>query len=178
MTLISSTDSLRLINRVAGTYQPEPADTPVAETYLGTEVFDQLVFPKDGNEGIGLTEDLVINDVIFRVSRPKIIVKTPVQGRQGRVKEIVSLDDFTIEINGKLVSEYMQQRPLDQLRSLIAVESYEGSVAVAVNFLSLFSIDTILIEKINIEERRGYYNEVPFEIIASSDEPIELQVTA
>lgn len=178
MTKFAATDAARVVNRLAGFYQPDPEDEAAAETYLGTQVYDQLIFPIDGNEEIGTTEELVINDVLFRVTRPKLIVKTPVQGRKGRVKEIISLDDYQVEITGKIVGEFPQVRPVEKIRTLNAIESYEGSVAIAVNFLSIFNIDTIVIESITVEQREGYYNEVLFQITASSDEPIELQVTA
>ena len=178
MTKIAGTDAFRILNRIAGFYQPEPQDEAVAQTYLGTPVFDQLIFPRDGNEAIQLNEDLVINDVLFTITRPKIIVRTPVQGRRGRVKEIISLDDYQIDIVGKIVGQFPLERPVEQLRTLSQIESFEGSVGIAVNFLSLFNIDTIVIDRIRIQEREAYYNEIPFEITASSDEPIELQVTA
>lgn len=176
MTLIAGTDTFRIANRIVTLTEPEPQDEAVAQSYLGTPVYDQLIFPAEGNEEIQLINDLVINDVIFRVTRLKIIVKTPVQGRKGTVKELVTLGDYQIEIMGKIVSEYPNQKPIDKLRELLKVESYEGNVSVAVKFLSAFDIETILIERIECTEERGFYNEIPFTIMAVSDDPIELQL--
>ena len=176
MTKFGYSDISRITGRLAGFYKPEPSDPIVAETYLGTPIFDQLIFPKEGNEEIGLSRDLVLNDVIFVVNRSKLIVRTPVQGRAGEVNEIISHGDYDVEIIGKVVSEFPQQKPTESIRALISIDDYLGSVGIAVNFLSLFDIDTIVIDRTEWPQAEGFYNEQPFVIRARSENPIELQI--
>jgi len=174
--LFGVSDATRVTARLAGFYGPAPSDPEVAQSYLGTPVFDQLIFPKDANPEIELSEDLILNDVLFRVTRQKSIIRTPVQGRPGEVNEIISHGDYNVEIAGKVVSEEMLVKPKEAIRALIQIDDFLGSVGIAVNFLSLFDIDTIIIDRTEWPQEQGRYNEQPFAIFARSENPIELQI--
>ena len=166
----------RLAARFLSPYRPEPSDEIVATTYLGTPVYDQLIFPKDGNEDIELSEDLILNDILFRVDRAKKIIRTPVQGRDGDVNEVISHGDYEIEISGKVVSEFPTLYPDEQVRALISIDDHLGAVGIAVNFLSLFGIDTVVIDRIEWPQQAGFYNEQNFLIRSRSENPVELQI--
>lgn len=156
--------------------QPLPEDEVVATTYLGNPVRDNLVFPAEGNESIGLSEDFVVNDIIVRIERTKNIIKTIVQGRPGVVNEFISQGDYILTIDGLVVSPDQYVRPVDELRVIKALDDFEGPVAVASKFLSIYEIQTVVIDRIEVIQRPGFYNQLPFVMQCRSDTPIELQI--
>jgi hypothetical protein len=168
-------DKARVAARLFPAFAPQ-TDKTLGKTYIGTPIYDQLIFPRDGNEDVGLSEDYVLNDVIFTVTRPKNIVRTQIQGRDGDVNELINLGDHQITINGLIVSEYSQIRPAEQLREFLSIMDFKGSVAVAVGFLEIFGIDTIVIDGHDIRQTPGFYNQFEFVINARSEDPIELLI--
>lgn len=162
----------------------EPEDDPIGVTYLGTPVYSNLIFLAEGaNIGNPTTlnpdegkRDLRIDTVLMTVDQTKNIVKTAIQGRNGTVKEYISDGDYMINIKGAIVSPYPLQYPQDDVDLLIRYMKVNTQIGVASFFLQLFGISDIVIEKYRIAEKLGSRNEVPFEIDAISDTPLEFQL--
>lgn len=174
--LFGISDAERVLYRIDGFIDRFEQDPVVAQTFLGTPVYDQLIFPAEANPEIELSTDFILNDVIFRVRRPKLIKRTQVAGRDGEVNELISLGDYQIEIFGKIVSEQPLIKPVDRIRDLIKIDNHKGSVAVAVRFLGWFDIDSIVIDDTELSQEEGVYNEQPFIMRARSENPVELQL--
>ena len=153
-------------------FTPDPADDPIATTYLSTPVYSNLVFLPTGD----IQDQLRIDTVLIVVDQTKNIVKTPIQGRNGTVKEYISDGDYMVNIQGMIVSPYPLVFPKEELDLLIKFCLVGEQIPVTSFFLDMFGITDIVIETYKVSEKRGSRNEVPFEINASSDRPIEFQL--
>ena len=166
----------------------EPSDITPYTSYLGTPVWSPLEFMKtsgtslDNSLGVGEQNGnsqvlLRIDTVLITVNQSRNIVKTPIQGRNGTVKEYISDGDFDIDIKGVIISPYPLVYPREDVRVLIELLGLQKQIPVASDFLQLFDIDSIVIETYSIAEKLGSRNEVPFEIKAISDQAEELLLT-
>ena len=151
----------------------DPADAPIDKTYLGTPVYSNLIFLTDNTN---IESDLRIDTVLMSVDQSKEIVKTAIQGRNGTVKEYISLGDYVVNIKGAIVSPFPEKYPKDDIDLLLRYLSLDKQVGVSSFFLELFNISEIVIERYSVSEKIGSRNEVPFEITAVSDTPLEFQL--
>lgn len=151
----------------------------VGRSYLGTPVIDNLEFPAgaytdlDGNT---ITYPaLVVDSVIFEVSRPRNIVKTSVQGRNGQVKEYISDGDYIVTCRGTLSSRD-NVIPETDARALAELMGIPQQLPVVSLFLNdIFEIFDIVIESWTMAQAVGVRNEIPFTFTASSDVALGLE---
>lgn len=159
-------------------YTPDPEDTTDYRSYLGTPVWSPLEFldvtgtsrdnsltPASGPGNVMLR----IDTVLMTINQPKNIVKTPIAGRNGTVKEYISMGDFALDIRGAIVSQYPLVYPKEDVSLFIELMNLPKQLPVASDFLNLFGIEAIVVESYSIAEKLGSRNEVPFEIQAVSD---------
>ena len=69
---------------------------------LGTPVFADMILQNDSKGSLKLQ----LLWVLLEVTQTKIIIKTPVQGRNGTVKEYISDGDYIVNIRGGLFSPF------------------------------------------------------------------------
>lgn len=163
---------------------PEDQDEPEFTSYLSTPVWSNLIFSPEGVDvGFPTTidpdagkEQLRIDTVLFTVEMPKNIVKTAIQGRNGTVKEYISNGDYMVNIKGAIVSPFPLVFPREDVDLLIRYCQLNTQIPVISFFLDLFGITSVVIERYVISEKLGSRNEVPFEIDAVSDRPLEFQL--
>lgn len=158
-------------------------DSTKYKSYLGTPVYSPMELLDDApNTGIiagqittGIAPILLrCDNSIITVSQDTNIVKTNIQGRDGTIKEYIGLGDFSIEVEGSLVSPYSNFFPEDDFRKLIDWLSRPRQVNISSDFLLLFGITSIVIENRKYPQLRGSRNEIPFSFTASSDKPEEI----
>lgn len=158
-------------------FPPAPNEDASVASYLGTPIYDFVKFPYDGNEATNIgSEGVSLSEVLITMSRPKKIVRTPIQGREGDVNEFISLGDYEINISGVLVSEEPLVQPTEALQELLLIADYSGAVVVASNYLNLFGIEQIVIDNFSPSQIEGYRNQIGFTIQAHSERPIELDI--
>ena len=165
-------------------FTPDPEDEPIATSYLGTPVYSNLIFSSEGVDvGSPTTvdpnagkQDLRIDTVLMIVQQTKNIVKTPIQGRNGTVKEYISDGDYMVTIMGAIVSPYPLVYPREDVDLLLRYLKLNTQIPVISFFLDLFGIDSVVIEDYEFPEKMGSRNEQPFKILASSDRPLEFQL--
>jgi hypothetical protein len=181
----------QVLNRLIpwyGDIQAEPSDEAPFTSMLGTPVFAPLEFLKVSGTSLDNTQDvggqngnsqtfLRIDTCLITVNQTRNIIKTPIQGRNGTIKEYISDGDFELNIKGVIISPYMLQYPADEVSIFIELMGLQKQIPVASEFLQRFGIDAIVIDSYNIGERLGSRNEVPFEINASSDFAEEIVLT-
>lgn len=167
--------------------QDENAPDPVPTTYLGTPVFCNLeLVPgryvnKDGDKidyagGVG-SENFRIDTVLIDVSQQKQIIKTPIQGVSGTVKEYISMGDYQVKVRGALVDQSAQRYPQEQAQQLREFLEVEDSIGIASRFLNdIFEVHKLVIESFSFPQVEGFQNVQLFEFSAISDDPIELTV--
>ena len=138
------------------------------KSYLGTPVFADVTFPRDGRP------DMVLEPVLVDVSMRKNIITTVVQGKPGTVKEYISDGDYDVRIRGILVSPGNNQYPGDQVRDLHEVLQRSEAIPVVADYLRFFDIYNLVVTGYNFNQAEGYQNIQTFEITCISDMPEEL----
>ena len=150
-------------------------------SYLGTPVFDNADFiggSYKNLEGEQIPyEDLSIDTVLYTVSMNKTIVKTPIQGRNGTVKEYISDGDFSVTIRGMITSESPNVYPEDEVKKLYEICSVQKEIEISSRYLNdVFGITNLVVEKYDFPQAKGFQNVQMFSMSCVSDDPIELTV--
>jgi hypothetical protein len=163
-------------------------DIPVKTSMLGTEVFTNLSFkagsfiPLGGGEPIPY-EKQTIDTVLMTVTQVKNIIRTPIQGKSGTIKEYVADGDFEIDVSGIIVSEGENTYPTDEVESLMQLFSIPDSLRITCEFLNHFGvaspkgisgIDEVVITDFSFPQTEGMRNSQVFSCKMISDTPIEL----
>lgn len=155
-------------------------DTPLYTSALGGAVFSNFNV-QAGNYTKGgqnfTFEEIKIDVALFEITQPKNIIVTPIQGRDGTVKEYISDGDFQVNIRGVLFAPN-NQFPLDDFVSLIKV--LKAPVPIKVNswYLEKLGIYNLVVTSYAFRQEQGKLSQQSFEIIAISDSPIELNINA
>lgn len=142
--------------------QPESVKTSV----LGTPIFMPLTI--DGYE--------FPNEPLVKIKGTKSIVRTPVAGYSGTVKEDMGLNDYEITIRGLVVNNDSDAYPEVEVQQIRALYEKRESLVVVNPIFSLFNIDSIAIESLMLPAVEGYQNVQAYEIKGYSDRSIELVV--
>ncbi len=137
--------------------------------YFGTPMWDNLIIDPDG-------DNLIIDMVLMDVSMTKNIIKTPIQGMNGTIKEYISDGDYIINIKGALfgIDEY----PAMEVLKLITLCKRPEKLRVLSAFLQNFDIDDIVIESYTLEAQEAQGNMQFFELNAISDMATELVLSS
>jgi hypothetical protein len=151
----------------------------IGNSDYGTPVMDRLEIPEgtyidlEGNE-ISFA-GIIINTIVFEASKGKNIVKTAIQGRNGKVKEYVSDDDFQINARG-FISNKDNVIPLDDLRTFREIMEVPQQIEVISQYLNeVLEVNQIVVENFSMPQQLGVRNELPFTFQASSDVPLDLE---
>lgn len=154
-------------------------DQPLYKSALGTPVFCNLEIQAGSwTDSNGVKHDwpfLQFDTVLLTVDQPKNIVKTPIQGRNGTVKEYISDGDYVVNIKVVIIGK-RGVMPLQEISDL--KKALDAPVALAVNsrFLQNMGIDNLVVERYSAPQLEGGYHFQPFELFCLSDEPIELKI--
>ena len=157
---------------------------------LGTPVYDQVQIQGGnffeledvtGSNPIAY-EGIVMQNILVDVSMNKTIVKTPIQGLDGTIKEYVSKGDYLINMTGNVIGitegnttkSIGQVHPRIDTERLIQICDVPQNITVTSGFLQLFGINEVLIISYKFAEKEGSRNMQPFQITALSDKPINL----
>lgn len=156
-------------------------DTPVATSKLGNAVYSNVIFNSATvYDSIGrisaFWEDFVINDCLINVSQSKKIITTEIQGKDGTVKEYIGLDDFQVQIVGRLSGTYNVNPKLDT-KDLKNILDAGQPLAVTSWYLQNLGITDIVIKDYNFDQNEGEYSTQYFSINAMSDKIVEAFIT-
>jgi len=171
-----------------GVFDSDESDPQLSTSQLGTPVFSNVDFISgsyldlEGNEVNYLEEDggLIFDTVLIGVSMNKNIVKTPIQGRNGTVKEYISDGDFRVNIRGVITSasnDNPDHYPEDEVKKLMEVCRANASIELASFYLNdVFNVQNVVIENYTFPQREGTYNTQLFELECVSDNPVEVEI--
>ena len=161
--------------------QGEAQDVPLQKfvSKLGTVVYSNIIF----NAGVILDEngvkdnwnDFRVDDVLLTVSQSKKIITTEIQGRDGTVKEYIGLDDFQIQITGRLNGSY-NVNPKDLTRQLKIILSAGQPLEITSWYLQNLDITDIVVKDFNFGQTEGEYSTQYFTINALSDKRFEAKI--
>lgn len=147
-------------------------------SYLGTPVYSPLQI-KDGNYTLNGKKisyrGIDLKNVIYDVSYGKNVVQTAIVGRNGTVKELISLTDKTVNIKGVLVSPNTEY-PEEQVQRLLEITELQTDIEVISPFLALFKVYNLVILDCKFPMREGYRNLQAFELNCISDNPLEVSI--
>lgn len=132
-----------------------------------------LVIDQNGVQSTISYDGLNFIACLITVQMSKTIIKTPIQGRDGTVKEYISDGDYHINIKG-VFTESNGVYPEEEVKTLKEICQAKSSIAVVSAWLQQFDITDIVIDNYSFPQKEGFYNTQIFEINAISDAPIEL----
>lgn len=157
-------------------------DLKASVSYFGTPVYSNLKikpfqYTDLDERQVSINNGVTINAVLITISQTKNIVATPIQGRNGTEKEYISDGDYSIEIEGKIVSETNNYPELDvkELAEICKAPVPIPAEALISEYLNWFGIHSIVIESYEFPQTEGTRNEQEFRISAISDIPIEFE---
>ena len=149
------------------------------EDYLGVEIWLPVWFRDLPQDYFTHIEDCEIVDAnkrelhlpycTVRITARKDIIKTPVNARQGTVKEVYNIDDYQITLRGFLIDKINYSLPEMQMVALRRLFELGQSVAIDNALTNLFLVkmdmpnqldpgnntDNVAIETLDFEEVRG-----------------------
>ena len=110
---------------------------------------------------------------LVNFSRSKNITKTPMLGGRGSIKEIYSLQDWSISINGIILPDSLnpltQQSVTEQQEAIQQFNEVAGSIKVAGQLFEQRNISRIVIESLSFSPVRGKPGMMQYKIEAVSD---------
>jgi Domain of unknown function (DUF6046) len=162
---------------------PDYIDLGVGQS-LGNKVFSNLEIDAKSFRDVpgyeGFVDSLIFDTALFTVRNNKNIVVTPVQGRNGTVKEYISGGDSVISIRGVIAGKrgiYPMQGTTVNGKEVNSVEKFikamNAPVAIDVNswYLNMLGIYSMVVTSFELPQTQGMYETQFFEIEALSDEP-------
>jgi hypothetical protein len=113
--------------------------------------------------------------ILFNVSLPKIIRKTPIEGRKTTLKEYIGEDDAQISFNGILTGPN-GQRPVQDfllLKSILDNCNIDEPIEVISSILNNeHGIFNMVVERYDFAQEAGKWSSPAFTIQAISDAPL------
>ena len=165
-----------------GFYASQPG-APAATTtnMLGLPVFVQVNLHAATNPATGdYANGLALLDPLVTVGAPMNIVKTPIQGRRGTVKEYIGQGDYAVTIRAILATDLRADNrfayPLPEVKRLLALCELGVALPVSGFLLDTYNIKSLVVENVRYESLPGFVNLQAYELECVSDEPIELQI--
>jgi len=161
--------------------QGKAQDNPTGVSSLGTVVYSSLLFnsgrvlDQNGNE-LYKWSDFKIDDCLIQVNQSKKIVITEIQGRDGTVKEYIGMDDFQVQITGRLNGDY-GVNPKDATAELKKILSAGQPLAITNWWVQNLDIVNIVVKDFNFAQVEGEYSTQYFSINAMSDKVVEARIT-
>ena len=147
----------------------------VNSAMFGTPVYDQVVL-KTSIDAVNINEVIKFDSVLVTVNQTRNIVTTPIQGRNGTVKEYISDGDFDINISGVLTETHSLRTPKEIIETLYTMLSLPNEIVIVSDFLSLFKIQYAVVRAYKFNQIEGHVNQIQMDINLLSDEPVELKL--
>lgn len=120
-------------------------------------------------------KDFTLDIALIDTYRDRHIPITPITGRDGDVKEMMSNGDWIITINGSLINPLSNTPPEQLVRALNAFCTSEVEIEVNSTVLSYLDIFSIVIMKPRFIQRIGARNVIDYELECRSERPFELK---
>lgn len=150
---------------------------------FGTPVVCNMIIKAQGHtnpstgQSIG-PSSILMDLVVCEVSQERNIVVTPVNGRDGTVKEYISDGDYSIGMKGKIVGTgYLY--PVTAVQNLLKVCRAKIAVDVESPYLrEVFGITRMVIASYRLWQEEGVEGEQMFEITALSESALETELAS
>ena len=125
---------------------------------------------------------------VLEITRAKNIVKTPLQGRNGTVKEFISMDDWHLHFKGFIINPNSNELPHELTAKMLSVFEINRHLTFNSEAFRRWAemrmkvptedaaCSVIVIDDVKLPAMDGFENVQPFEIMAVSDNPVEIQL--
>ncbi len=149
------------------------------EEYLGAPKLTSLAMKFGDNE-------IMIDECILTVTQEKNIVTTPLQGRDGTIKEFISKGDYNISAE-IAVSNYQKadndeetdqssfKYPKEELEKLVKLLNVDETIIVDSDFLNVFGVKSAVVQSYNLQQET-HSNRQSLQLQMLSDEPYEIKI--
>jgi hypothetical protein len=173
-----SVDAAQLLQSVFGaTYSNVSSNAVLAKNRQGVPVLARLSIPRFGYK---IRKGDVIEQLFFEAfeftpvlllsaRQEKNIVKTPVQGRNGTVKELISDGDWQVSIKGIFLADDEGNYPYEQVARIEELRSVPASFPVESEMLNLFGIYSMAIESLEFFDTEATPTIQAFSMNCTSD---------
>ncbi len=151
-----------------------------ATSILGTPIREIIKFEGGVIRSSGETFDPVelIDFPLTDITLPKQVITTAIQGRPGKVKEFIALDDYSVRIRGLMVEDNSYDYPREQVADMNALARVPQDIEVESEVMNLLGINNLVILKLDLPRLEGFTNVQPYILECISDDPIELKINA
>lgn len=150
---------------------PTP-DKPIKTSALGTPVYSNLVIASGNYTDIYGNvinyPSIEVDTVLFNINSSRTIIKTPIQGLDGTVKEYISDGDNIINIKG-IIQGANGVYPIGEVNKLIAICNAKCALSVQNTYLTENNIFNIVIESYSLPQDMGSQSQQVFELNCLSD---------
>lgn len=138
---------------------------------IGLPIRDVVVIRPIGNEGLSLIDmPFITSNFIKRV------VKTPIIGGDGTVKEVINNDDVAISIRGTICNlDNTSELPYNNITALRNMFYQNAVMVVESRYFEAINVTNIVIENLSIEPTE-FPNTITYSIDCVSDVAFELQL--
>lgn len=138
---------------------------------------------------VGKNQKFIFNEVIISVTQERNIVTTPLQGRDGTIKEFISNGDYNISIDAGVMAGANNTENNDDETSFIKPQNYypeselkklgeilmaKQAIDLQSDFLEIFGIKTAVVKSFNLNQET-HSNRQSIQITMLSDEPYEIK---
>lgn len=149
------------------------------QNFFGTQVISNLEiqpFSYEESDGtpVSILTGFNLDAVIMTVTQTKNIITTPIQGRNGTVKEYISDGDYAIDIEG-VIATRDNTYPESEVKALSRILKAPVPIKITSKFFTYFGISDVVVTNYEIPQQRGFENIQPFTFTCISDTPLELQ---
>ena len=136
--------------------------------FIPSEVIDVVTFTESG---------ISVNDCVITVQQTKNIIKTPIQGRNGTVKEYISDGDYQVTLKGRISSNQPDVFPSTEVSNLVSLLQVQDALEIESEYLrECYGVTVLVVESYNMQRKEGMSSEQEYEIKCISHQPIELTI--
>lgn len=163
---------------------PSAVQRELYKSAIGTPVVIDLQINAASYTKAGVNynfSDINLTAVLVTLNQTKNIVKTPIQGLDGTIKEYISDGDWQVNIRGVILGQNGVY-PLQEVTELktaadMALDDAGNVLKVNSWFLQIFGIDNLVVESATYPQEEGGISMQLFEWNCISDKSIELQIS-
>ena len=122
----------------------------------------------------------IIQECIITINQEKNIVTTPLQGRDGTIKEYVSDGDFNITVDAGISTyspdeENYLDYPIEEVEKLMDFLNAKENIGVQSDFLQVFGINSVVVKSYSLQQET-HSNRQSINIQMLSDRPYEIKL--
>jgi len=149
----------------------------IRKSVLGTAIFSDLQFGDIFDEdGVLIAVHRPIDTALFSVNQVKSVIRTPINGRDGTIKEYIGMGDYQINVKGVIcgANGVYPQKDVDNLMKFLI---YDQSIPITSPYLNdVFDIFEVVVMDYEVPQTEGGQSYQKFEINFVSEKPLEVLI--